>query len=63
MTVASFLLQYGIVLDAGSSHTSMYVYQWPAEKENDTGIVRQMDMCEVEGKEMGRLGLIVIQEK
>lgn len=61
--MALFLLQYGIVLDAGSSHTSMYVYQWPAEKANDTGIVKQIDMCEVKGKEMGRLGLIIIQEK
>ncbi|XP_077205497.1 ectonucleoside triphosphate diphosphohydrolase 1 isoform X2 [Paroedura picta] len=27
----------------------MYVYQWPAEKENDTGIVKQIDICEVKG--------------
>ncbi|KAH0615620.1 hypothetical protein JD844_005078 [Phrynosoma platyrhinos] len=30
--------QYGIVLDAGSSHTALFVYKWPADKENDTGI-------------------------
>ncbi|XP_054840130.1 ectonucleoside triphosphate diphosphohydrolase 1 [Eublepharis macularius] len=41
--------KYGIVLDAGSSHTSMYVYQWPAEKANDTGIVKQVEVCEVKG--------------
>ncbi|XP_015279493.1 PREDICTED: ectonucleoside triphosphate diphosphohydrolase 1 [Gekko japonicus] len=41
--------KYGIVLDAGSSHTSMYTYQWPAEKANDTGVVMQIDMCEVKG--------------
>uniref|UniRef100_A0A452GYL6 Uncharacterized protein n=1 Tax=Gopherus agassizii TaxID=38772 RepID=A0A452GYL6_9SAUR len=41
--------QYGIVLDAGSSHTAMFVYKWPADKENDTGIVSQHSMCDVEG--------------
>lgn len=42
--------QYGIVLDAGSSHTSMFVYKWPADKENDTGIVGQHSSCDVEGE-------------
>nr|XP_020037492.1 ectonucleoside triphosphate diphosphohydrolase 2 isoform X1 [Castor canadensis] len=42
-------LQYGIVLDAGSSHTSMFVYKWPADKENDTGIVGQHSSCDVQG--------------
>ncbi|XP_075761253.1 ectonucleoside triphosphate diphosphohydrolase 2 isoform X1 [Pelodiscus sinensis] len=41
--------KYGIVLDAGSSHTAMFVYKWPADKENDTGIVSQHSMCDVEG--------------
>ncbi|XP_072559657.1 ectonucleoside triphosphate diphosphohydrolase 1 isoform X1 [Paramormyrops kingsleyae] len=42
--------KYGIVLDAGSSHTSVYVYQWPAEKENNTGMVQQTHVCNVKGK-------------
>lgn len=42
--------QYGIVLDAGSSHTAMFVYKWPADKENDTGVVGEHSMCDVEGK-------------
>ncbi|XP_069835033.1 ectonucleoside triphosphate diphosphohydrolase 1 isoform X2 [Dendropsophus ebraccatus] len=42
-------LKYGIVLDAGSSHTSLYVYHWPAEKENDTGVVEQVAECKVAG--------------
>ncbi|XP_043836088.1 ectonucleoside triphosphate diphosphohydrolase 2 isoform X1 [Dromiciops gliroides] len=41
--------KYGIVLDAGSSHTAMFVYKWPADKENDTGIVSQHSMCDVQG--------------
>ncbi|XP_073412192.1 ectonucleoside triphosphate diphosphohydrolase 8-like isoform X2 [Dendrobates tinctorius] len=41
--------KYGLVFDAGSSHTSLYLYQWPAHKENDTGIVSQIHMCEVHG--------------
>lgn len=42
--------QYGIVLDAGSSHTNLYIYKWPAEKENDTGVVQQLEECPVKGK-------------
>ncbi|XP_072792839.1 ectonucleoside triphosphate diphosphohydrolase 2 isoform X2 [Taeniopygia guttata] len=41
--------KYGIVLDAGSSHTAMFVYKWPADKENDTGVVSEHTMCDVEG--------------
>uniref|UniRef100_A0A3B4F7S2 Ectonucleoside triphosphate diphosphohydrolase 8 n=1 Tax=Pundamilia nyererei TaxID=303518 RepID=A0A3B4F7S2_9CICH len=40
---------YGIVLDAGSSHTSVYIYKWPADKQNNTGIVTQHDECHVKG--------------
>ncbi|ERE80344.1 ectonucleoside triphosphate diphosphohydrolase 1-like protein [Cricetulus griseus] len=40
---------YGIVLDAGSSHTNLYIYKWPAEKENDTGVVYQLEECQVKG--------------
>ncbi|XP_075761956.1 ectonucleoside triphosphate diphosphohydrolase 8 isoform X1 [Pelodiscus sinensis] len=41
--------KYGLVLDAGSSHTTLYVYQWPAGKENGTGIVSQAAACTAEG--------------
>lgn len=47
--------QYGIVLDAGSSHTNLYIYKWPAEKENDTGVVQQLEECQVKGK-VGAVG-------
>ncbi|KAM5291979.1 ectonucleoside triphosphate diphosphohydrolase 3 [Ctenodactylus gundi] len=42
-------LKYGVVLDAGSSRTTVYVYQWPAEKENNTGVVSQTLKCTVRG--------------
>ncbi|XP_052036991.1 ectonucleoside triphosphate diphosphohydrolase 8 isoform X2 [Apodemus sylvaticus] len=41
--------KFGIVLDAGSSHTSLFVYQWPANKEKDTGVVSQALTCQMEG--------------
>ncbi|XP_054583378.1 ectonucleoside triphosphate diphosphohydrolase 8 isoform X1 [Eptesicus fuscus] len=41
--------KFGIVLDAGSSHTSLFVYRWPADKENDTGVVSQALACRVKG--------------
>ncbi|XP_015734209.1 ectonucleoside triphosphate diphosphohydrolase 2 [Coturnix japonica] len=41
--------KYGIVLDAGSSHTAVFIYKWPADKENDTGVVSEHSMCDVEG--------------
>uniref|UniRef100_A0A3Q4BAZ1 Uncharacterized protein n=1 Tax=Mola mola TaxID=94237 RepID=A0A3Q4BAZ1_MOLML len=40
---------YGIVLDAGSSHTALYIYKWPADKENGTGVVTQHSECHVKG--------------
>ncbi|KAM8837091.1 ectonucleoside triphosphate diphosphohydrolase 1 isoform 2-T2 [Spinachia spinachia] len=41
--------KYGIVLDAGSSHTALYIYEWPAEKDNNTGRVKQKHSCKVVG--------------
>ncbi|KAM9217874.1 ectonucleoside triphosphate diphosphohydrolase 8-like [Leptosomus discolor] len=41
--------KYGLVFDAGSTHTALYVYRWPADKENGTGIVTQVEACTVTG--------------
>uniref|UniRef100_A0ABM5F5T6 Ectonucleoside triphosphate diphosphohydrolase 8 n=1 Tax=Pogona vitticeps TaxID=103695 RepID=A0ABM5F5T6_9SAUR len=41
--------RYGMVFDAGSSHTSLFVYRWPADKENNTGLVSQAFSCHVNG--------------
>ncbi|XP_061867500.1 ectonucleoside triphosphate diphosphohydrolase 8-like [Colius striatus] len=41
--------KYGLVFDAGSTHTALYVYRWPADKENGTGIVSQVEACTVAG--------------
>ncbi|KAJ8354194.1 hypothetical protein SKAU_G00217610 [Synaphobranchus kaupii] len=56
-------LRFGIVLDAGSSRTTLYLYQWPAEKENNTGVVNQTLSCLVEGPGISSLGLDSIQDQ
>uniref|UniRef100_A0A8D0EGE6 Ectonucleoside triphosphate diphosphohydrolase 8 n=1 Tax=Strix occidentalis caurina TaxID=311401 RepID=A0A8D0EGE6_STROC len=43
-------LAYGMVFDAGSSHTSLFVYEWDSDKENDTGVVSQNLSCDVQGQ-------------
>jgi hypothetical protein len=35
---------YGITIDAGSSKTAFYLYDWSATKLNDTGLVKQLDV-------------------
>ncbi|KAI4885052.1 hypothetical protein NFI96_015973, partial [Prochilodus magdalenae] len=49
-SLTSLCLAYGIVMDAGSSHTSLYIYKWPADKQNGTGLVTQHSECRVKGK-------------
>uniref|UniRef100_A0A8C0H722 Ectonucleoside triphosphate diphosphohydrolase 8 n=1 Tax=Chelonoidis abingdonii TaxID=106734 RepID=A0A8C0H722_CHEAB len=44
-----YAFQYGMVFDAGSSHTSLFVYQWTSDKTNDTGVVSQTLSCNVKG--------------
>ncbi|NXL70061.1 ENTP8 diphosphohydrolase, partial [Leptocoma aspasia] len=41
---------YGMVFDAGSSHTSLFVYEWDSDKENNTGVVSQTLSCDVQGE-------------
>ncbi|XP_074911203.1 ectonucleoside triphosphate diphosphohydrolase 8-like isoform X3 [Buteo buteo] len=41
--------KYGLVFDAGSTHTALYIYRWPTDKENSTGIVSQVESCTVSG--------------
>ncbi|KAL3060562.1 hypothetical protein OYC64_015003 [Pagothenia borchgrevinki] len=41
--------EYGIVIDSGSSRSNIYLYKWPGEKENETGVVTEQMNCKVAG--------------
>ena len=36
-------------MDAGSSHTKLFVYKWNGEKEENTAVAEQIHTCSVPG--------------
>lgn len=40
-------LEYGVVYDAGSVHTTVSVYAWNKNKLNGTGVVKEIASCEI----------------
>ncbi|XP_023217279.1 ectonucleoside triphosphate diphosphohydrolase 2-like isoform X1 [Centruroides sculpturatus] len=40
---------YGIVMDAGSTHTQVTLYRWKGDKDEGTGEVLQIDTCKIDG--------------
>ncbi|XP_061772217.1 ectonucleoside triphosphate diphosphohydrolase 3 isoform X3 [Nerophis ophidion] len=51
------LKQYGIVIDSGSSRSTIYVYEWPGEKQNETGVVEEKRNCKVPGDGISAMGI------
>jgi hypothetical protein len=49
IVIYEFLLQYGVVLDAGSSHTKLFIYKWDGEKLHETAEAKQVHYCTVIG--------------
>ncbi|XP_072317545.1 ectonucleoside triphosphate diphosphohydrolase 3 [Eucyclogobius newberryi] len=45
----SYSTEYGIVIDSGSSRSTIYLYEWPGEKQNETGMVKEVISCKVRG--------------
>uniref|UniRef100_A0A3Q1ELR3 Ectonucleoside triphosphate diphosphohydrolase 3 n=1 Tax=Acanthochromis polyacanthus TaxID=80966 RepID=A0A3Q1ELR3_9TELE len=48
-SMKEYSLQYGIVIDSGSSRSNVYLYEWPGEKQNETGVVSEKMNCRVSG--------------
>ncbi|GAU99630.1 hypothetical protein RvY_10598 [Ramazzottius varieornatus] len=48
---AAFPFDYVVVIDAGSTHSDLYVFQWRGEKFRNTGVVEEIatSRCEGEG--------------
>ena len=49
-TIIVLPMQYGVVIDAGSSHTSFYLYEWYLPKSNSTGVVFETAVCPGDGE-------------
>ncbi|RUS72025.1 hypothetical protein EGW08_020209 [Elysia chlorotica] len=48
------VMDYAIVFDAGSTHTSMFVYKWDAAKNKGTAVARQLgETCTAKGHGIG----------
>ncbi|GFN75651.1 ectonucleoside triphosphate diphosphohydrolase 1 [Plakobranchus ocellatus] len=47
----SKIMDYAVVFDAGSTHTSMFVYKWNAAKYEGTAVARQIgETCKAKGE-------------
>lgn len=48
-----FVVQYGVVLDAGSTHTNMFVYKWKvSDIIHGTALVKEIGQCRITDKSM-----------
>lgn len=48
------IMDYAVVFDAGSTHTSMFVYKWDGAKHEGTAIARQLgETCNAKGSGIG----------
>uniref|UniRef100_A0A3B3UL36 Ectonucleoside triphosphate diphosphohydrolase 3 n=1 Tax=Poecilia latipinna TaxID=48699 RepID=A0A3B3UL36_9TELE len=55
LKVKEYGLEFGIVIDSGSSRSNVYLYEWPGEKENETGVVTERKNCKVNGAPISEL--------
>ncbi|KAM4581119.1 ectonucleoside triphosphate diphosphohydrolase 3 [Odontesthes bonariensis] len=53
--IKEYSTEYGIVIDSGSSRSTVYLYEWPGEKENETGVVTEKINCKVNGSAISEM--------
>uniref|UniRef100_A0A668AXE5 Ectonucleoside triphosphate diphosphohydrolase 3 n=1 Tax=Myripristis murdjan TaxID=586833 RepID=A0A668AXE5_9TELE len=53
---------YGIVIDSGSSRSTVYLYEWPGEKKNETGVVKEVLHCRVAGNGISDMGVDPVKD-
>uniref|UniRef100_A0A668AT33 Ectonucleoside triphosphate diphosphohydrolase 3 n=1 Tax=Myripristis murdjan TaxID=586833 RepID=A0A668AT33_9TELE len=54
--------EYGIVIDSGSSRSTVYLYEWPGEKKNETGVVKEVLHCRVAGNGISDMGVDPVKD-
>ncbi|TKS81795.1 Ectonucleoside triphosphate diphosphohydrolase 3 [Collichthys lucidus] len=52
-----YSIEYGIVIDSGSSRSTVFLYEWPGEKQNETGVVTEKENCRVAGNGISEMNV------
>ncbi|KAG8010231.1 Ectonucleoside triphosphate diphosphohydrolase 3, partial [Nibea albiflora] len=57
-----YSIEYGIVIDSGSSRSNVFLYEWPGEKQNETGVVTEKENCRVAGNGISEMNVDPVKD-